>query len=578
VTCYRLHRHQYAGSLCALLRVATSCRFLFLLASALTTGALPTAGPSASAGQYIDLGISDGLALDQPRVAVEVIDNSGGSPHVLGPEFFNTFLLDTGATGVLAVGGAASELMAAGYQTDAIYLEQGVAGFTPMNLSAPYQVDFSASDFTRRTIDNVRMMANTDLNFGGFSGIMGMPAMVGRTMTMDFTTWSDQSDFYMRTQLSPTPPPDTGHHYHVPLELREFPTSGQINPEDPVPTFAPLPFAPVVMKHDGETAGGQFVVDTGAQLTIISSAVAFELGLDADGNGSFDEEKLDELEVGGIGGTVLMPILEAGTLGIQTTEGVSLEWSGMNVGVLDIDESIAGVLGMDVITSGWLEKLLLGFGPDGYLQKVHFDFQDADNLNGTMIIDVTPALDIVMGSPDPGDANGDGLVDGLDYLAWARGYEQFSGDARLGDGDFNDDGYVDGLDFIIWADAYDSFNAAAVPEPTTWLGLLIGLFIVSGFCGRMRPVARHTTCGTTQVFEGRATHYSLGSFTLILAHRRGGVRPVRSIPARCPLGRECPARAARCGCDDFGHPAGGFRRRPVYAGCVAPRRPARSLG
>jgi hypothetical protein len=464
VTFYRFDHSQRTGSLCAL-----------VLAVALLV--FPTV---ASAGRYIDLGISDGLALDQPRVAVEIIDNSSGSPQVLGPEFFNTFLLDTGATGVLAVGGAATELKAAGYQTDAIYLEQGVAGFTAMELSAPYQVDFSGSDFTRRSIDNIRMMANTDLNFGSFSGIMGMPAMVGRTMTMDFTPWSDLSGFYMDTILSPTPPPDTGHYYHVPLQLIEFPTNGQINPEDPVPTFAPLPFAPVVMKHDGETAGGQFVVDTGAQLSIISTAVAFDLGLDADGNGSFDEEKVDELEVGGIGGNVLMPILEAGTLGIQTTEGVSLEWSGMHVGVLDIDESIAGVLGMDVITSGWLSKFLLGTGPDGYLQQVHFDFQDAENFNGTMIIDVTPALDIVLGSPDPGDANGDGVIDGLDYVVWAIGYGQFDGDATFGDGDLNGDGYVDGVDYLVWAENYSGGIAAtAVPEPASSLGLLLGLLILA---------------------------------------------------------------------------------------------------
>ncbi|MEZ6069910.1 MAG: aspartyl protease family protein [Pirellulales bacterium] len=419
---------------------------------------LPTIGWG---GRYIDLGISDGLALDQPRVAVEVIDNSSGTPRSLGPEFYNTFLLDTGATGVLAVSGAASELKSNGYQTVATYLEQGVAGYTPMDLSAPYQVDFSGTDFTRRTIDNVRIMANTDLNFGGFFGILGMPAMVGRTMTMDFTPWSTGSDFFMGTNFTPAPPPDTGHHYHVPLEMVEFPTSGQINPEDPVPTFAPLPFAPVEMQFGNVRAGGQFVVDTGAQLTIISSALAFELGLDADGNGSFDEEKVDELEVGGIGGNVLMPILEAGTLGVQTTEGVSLEWSGMNVGVLDIDPSIAGVLGMDLLTSGWLGKFFDPGAPDGYLQNVHFDFREADNLTGTMILDVTAAADVVQGTPDAGDVNGDGVVDGLDYLLWAGGFDQFDGDATWGDGDMNDDGYVNGLDYLIWS---QNFNSPALVQ------------------------------------------------------------------------------------------------------------------
>lgn len=52
----------------------------------------------------------------------------------------------------------------------------------------------------------------------------------------------------------------------------------------------------------------------------------------------------------------------------------------------------------------------------------------------------------------PGDANGDGYVDGLDYVIWLNHYSrQASG---ISNGDFNSDGNVDGLDYVIWLNHY----------------------------------------------------------------------------------------------------------------------------
>ena len=53
----------------------------------------------------------------------------------------------------------------------------------------------------------------------------------------------------------------------------------------------------------------------------------------------------------------------------------------------------------------------------------------------------------------PGDANGDGKVNGLDFLLWQQNYPTTSG-ATLQMGDFNGDGKVDGADFLIWQANY----------------------------------------------------------------------------------------------------------------------------
>ena len=55
----------------------------------------------------------------------------------------------------------------------------------------------------------------------------------------------------------------------------------------------------------------------------------------------------------------------------------------------------------------------------------------------------------------PGDANGDGKVDGLDYIIWLNNYNQTTPNGSS-DGDFNNSGKVDGLDYVIWLNNYSS--------------------------------------------------------------------------------------------------------------------------
>lgn len=130
------------------------------------------------------------------------------------------------------------------------------------------------------------------------------------------------------------------------------------------------------------------------QLSVISRSTAFALGLDRDGDGTFNQEMIGELPVGGIGGEVIMPVLEIDSLAVGTQEDVDLVWTNLTVGVLDIDASISGIFGMELLTSGWFQKVLFGTGPDGYLDQVHFDFRAADQMQGTMLLDINPDLDV----------------------------------------------------------------------------------------------------------------------------------------------------------------------------------------
>ena len=77
--------------------------------------------------------------------------------------------------------------------------------------------------------------------------------------------------------------------------------------------------------------------------------------------------------------------------------------------------------------------------------------------------------------PEPGDANGDGVVDVSDLGVLATNYGTTSG-AEWADADFTGDGKVDVSDLGIFSMAYgntiEGTSSQAVPEPSMLVGLL----------------------------------------------------------------------------------------------------------
>lgn len=89
----------------------------------------------------------------------------------------------------------------------------------------------------------------------------------------------------------------------------------------------------------------------------------------------------------------------------------------------------------------------------------------------------------------PGDANGDGLINGVDYVIWFNHYK-LTGGGGAAIGDFNNSGTVDGVDFVVWLNNYTGGNASptgtATPTPAPISG--------TGYCetaGRVTVEAEH---------------------------------------------------------------------------------------
>lgn len=377
----------------------------------------------------IELGPSDNIALDQPRAAVELLADVDPGPgqqwESVGPSVFNTFLLDTGANSVLAMATAVNDLDPDLYATQGEFVEVGVAGVHELDISVPYRFDFAGTSGIRHTLDDARILSDPDNDFSMFGpwGLVGMPAMVGRVTSLDMTGWSGGGlgldDLYMKTEFAddvpaePTPP-GTSHRYAVPVDNRlAFDPLDQVVYGDP-PVWGDVPFLTAIPTHNAVGQAGNFLFDTGAQISVISEHLALDIGLDSNGDGQLDE--LDDSfvtteTVGGVGGQVTAPVFAIDEVHLPATrvasgEEVELVWTDLQWLVLDIatppdQPRLDGVFGSDLITSGWFYAFFSPGSPDGYIDRMHFDFRDMANGTGTIYFDLNAGVDQVT-VPGPG--------------------------------------------------------------------------------------------------------------------------------------------------------------------------------
>jgi hypothetical protein len=166
-------------------------------------------------------------------------------------------------------------------------------------------------------------------------------------------------------------------------------------------------------------------------------------------------------------------------------QGVDLVWnleSSLSVVVIDIHEDIDGVLGSDLLTSGWFSGLFDEEQEEliGPLQQVHFDFRQLFETDdtGKIYFDLTPSFDVVL-TPTPGDYNNDGIVDAADYNVWRDSLGMTSAGLAA---DGNNDGKVDQEDYLVWKNHFgqgagSDAGSIAVPEPGGLALALVAMLI-----------------------------------------------------------------------------------------------------
>ena len=478
-----------------------------LLAMALATATPATASPT------IHLGQGDSIAIDQPRAMFEMIDPLTGD--VAGPQWPQPGLLDTGANGVLLIEMAYLDFDGWSPTIDpdlyrrerrdddevVQYRELGVAGYVYLDVHEPYDLRVAGlSEFAHdHTVPGVRALGKHDLAIAGLPAIIGMVAMIDQRTTLDMTRLIDPGDYYfgipyIDANIAPLPadpdatpaPGPTEHRFNVPLDMWLPPHNEPIEPGDPTPTFAPMPFVNnVILEANGQQTSRNLLLDTGAQLSILSYDTAIAMGIDP------VEDAEDFVTLGGISEEmVTAPLVRIDKFILPTEEGPGLSVDGLYVALHDIGEDLIdldGLIGMNILTSGYAEaviELLGGLDFDwpsdpedfpvgdaaGMFRQAHFEFAgwEEEDAWGRMVLDVNPAW----GGFDPliGDMNLDGAVNTGDVAAFVLGltdpeaYRELYGVSPALFGDANRDGALNTADVAAFVQRLVA-GQSAVPEP-----------------------------------------------------------------------------------------------------------------
>ncbi len=323
--------------------------------------ALVAVGAASATPPQITLGPKAAFGLFQPRVQIEVFEDQDGLQS-LGPTSSNVFLLDTGANGDLIFSSATEQLKQAGYQVEGTIQESGVTGVEEFEVSAPYRLDYVGTDGVAHSLADARLLS-TDTGVVDptglldLHGIVGMPAMAGRVTTLDNRSTEGALTLSMGVSFADTLPLSDTQRFSVPLSPLEIPFEG----EGPLPTSAPLATLNVTSRSGDLVRSDDLVLDSGAQMTIISQRMAFGLGLDANGDGDLSDDAQSFVPIGGVGGTIQATVLGIDELRVRTDQGFELVWHDAQVIVQDIDPRIEGVFGADMLTGdGGLDLNALG--------------------------------------------------------------------------------------------------------------------------------------------------------------------------------------------------------------------------
>ena len=123
---------------------------------------------------------------------------------------------------------------------------------------------------------------------------------------------------------------------------------------------------------------------------MLSKRLAIDIGLDTNNDGeldSNDQNYVTNQVVGGVGGQISVPVFGFDEVHFPTDSGEELVYTNLEWLVLDIElpnqgSSLDGVIGSDLLTSGWFHAFFSPGQPDGFINQIYMDFRNFE-VNGT---------------------------------------------------------------------------------------------------------------------------------------------------------------------------------------------------
>ena len=299
--------------------------------------------------------------------------------------------LDTGASGTMLSQTTADALgLTAAKVGDkpVTFYDVGVAGREAFGVTEPLRLRFAEYSGKTEGTDIGQYAAAGPLvriktrpggglmeMLGGAIDIAGTPLMAGRVMAVDCRPVKDFDKLRTRLVL-PTDKTLPKADVKVALTMVDFERFTQTEPKNspkvdsaPNPMIGPHPFLkndaakPVVVTYRGRTATLTMLLDTGAAASMISTAKAKKLGLEADDDGKLKGVPAKDafnLPIGGIGGTadVAGTFVDSLTLPAMVGEPVRFVHAPLLVKDITVKDeatgeefTLDGVLGMNYLVA-----------------------------------------------------------------------------------------------------------------------------------------------------------------------------------------------------------------------------------
>jgi len=202
--------------------------------------------------------------------------------------------------------------------------------------------------------------------------IVGIPGMAGKSVVLTieiFDFFGFLIPYYVTQIMESNDPGIPELDIEVKVQFTNFLYTSHPNNQGPLPV---LGYNPVIeniqIGYQGSNSVGDWLLDTGAQLSMMSTAQAETLGL-VDSNGDPIVVPEFYLPIGGIGGEVIVPVFMIDTVSIPTLNGFELVYGDPYVGVLDIG-TIDERTGEPIILDGIFGANFLGYSYDMSLNIV----------------------------------------------------------------------------------------------------------------------------------------------------------------------------------------------------------------
>ncbi len=307
-------------------------------------------------------------ALDLPRIYFLVKRDINKRPLNQKERFeVHYAFLDTGASGIL-LSRETAESLGIVVDAKARFVDIGIGGPEYFNVSAPLFVCLegfqSQNPQNQRNYEcfgpgRVQVRKSPAGLLGEPIDVVGMPAMAGNVVVLNSGA-TNSLDYFAADIKKPNDRKVPKADFKVALRPKKFTDPQSKENIPPLPVSADNMVIDNVLVRLGKNySKGTWLFDTGATVSMISTAQAAKLGL-IDGSGQPIKEVAFSVPVGGIGQLKMIDGFEVDKLIIPMTDGRNLVFKNARIGVHDIkyfdvekkaEVTIDGVLGSNFLCS-----------------------------------------------------------------------------------------------------------------------------------------------------------------------------------------------------------------------------------